>query len=196
MPIVNLFTKLAEPIRLARTKTQYLVVPDARRPQAMEVYSIDEVKSIHPDTKEEISYQPFYALHDKTGSRMTRRSGTRHRQPAPSVADPGTDVYLVMVDSNFDPTVPASEVVSVRATCTNRNLPADVQKTGSVDWQFQLAGQSPVRRITTPVDPTPPCGCRGRDQPLAADVATGPQPPLDHRRPRRRGGPARNPAAI
>lgn len=153
VPIVNLFTKLAEPIRLTRAKTEHLVVPDARRPQAMEVYSIDEVESIHPDTKEVIRYQPFYALEDKT---ETSGGAFWHhrRQPSQSVADPGTDVYLVMVDSDFDPAVPATEVISVRTTCTNRNLPADIQKTGSVDWQFQLAGQSPVRRITTPVDPT------------------------------------------
>lgn len=153
VPIVNLFTKLAEPIRLSRTRNEHLVVPDARRPQAMEVYSIDEVESIHPDTKEVVKYQPFYALDDKTET----SSGAfwhHRRQPSPSVADSGTDVYLVMVNSDFDPAVPATEVISVRTTCTNRNLPADVQKTGSVDWQFQLAGQSPVRRITTPVDPT------------------------------------------
>jgi type VI secretion system protein ImpG len=121
----------------------------------MEVYSIDEVNSIHPDTKQEIAYQPFYALHDKTDTTDNEAFWHHHRQPSPSVADPGTDVFLVMVDSHFDPTVPASEIVSVRATCTNRNLPSDVQKTGSVDWQFQLSGQSPVRRVTTPVDPTP-----------------------------------------
>ena len=153
VPIVNLFTKLAEPIRFARTKTEYLVVPDARRPQAMEIYSIDEVESIHPDTKEVLKYQPFYALTDKSET-ATGTFWHHHRKPSPVAADFGTDVFLVMVDSDFDPAVPANEVVSVRATCTNRNLPADIQKTGSVDWQFQLAGQSPVRRITTPVDPT------------------------------------------
>jgi type VI secretion system protein ImpG len=153
VPIVNLFTKMAEPIRLTRTKTEYLVVPDVRRPQAMEVYSIDEVESIHPDTKEVVRYQPFYALEDK--SETSAGAFWHHqRHPSQSAADSGTDVYLVMVNSEFDPTVPATEVVSVRTTCTNRNVPADVQKTGSVDWQFQLAGQSPVRRITTPVDPT------------------------------------------
>jgi type VI secretion system protein ImpG len=154
VPIVNLFTKLAEPIRLSRTKTEYLVVPDARRPHAMEVYSIDEVESIHPDTKEVLRYQPFYALTDKTET----GSGAfwhHQRRSSPSPSDTGTDVYLIMVDSDFDPAVPATEVVSVRTTCTNRNLPAEIQRTGSVDWQFQLAGQSPVRRITTPVDPTP-----------------------------------------
>jgi len=119
----------------------------------MEVYSIDEVESIHPDTKEVIHYHPFYALEDK--SETSSGAFWHHRrQPSTSAADPGTDVFLVMVDSEFDPAVPATEVVSVRTTCTNRNLPADVQKTGSVDWQFQLAGQSPCGELTTPVDPT------------------------------------------
>jgi type VI secretion system protein ImpG len=161
VPIVNLFTKLTEPIRLSRTKTQYLVVPDARRPHAMEVYSVDEVESIHPDTKETLKYLPFYSLEDKSDNSDREAFWYAHRTPAPAAEDTGTDVYLAMVDSHFDAMVPATEVVSVRATCTNRNLPADVQKTGSVDWQFQLAGQSPVRRITTPVDPTPALRLRG-----------------------------------
>jgi type VI secretion system protein ImpG len=153
-PIVNLFTKLAEPIRLTRTKTQYLVVPDARRPRSLEVYSVDEVESIHPDTKETIKYLPFYSLEDK--SDVGGRETYWHAQRRPSLAadDSGTDVYLTLLDSHFDPAFPATEVVSVRTTCTNRNLPAEVQETGAVDWQFQLLGQSPVRRITTPVEPT------------------------------------------
>jgi type VI secretion system protein ImpG len=152
-PIVNLFPKLCEPIRFTRTKTHYLVLPDARRPQAMEIYSIDDVESIHPDTKETLRYHPFYDLHHHEG---TQEPAYWHHRRQPSVVegDSGTDVYLVMTNANFEPAVPATEVVLVRSTCTNRNLPADVQRTGSVDWQFQLSGQSPVRRITTPVDPT------------------------------------------
>jgi type VI secretion system protein ImpG len=153
-PIVNLFSKVAEPIRLTRAKTQYLVVPDVRRAAAMEIYSVDEVESIHPDTKQTIRYQPFYDLHSKNGAN-DEAFWYHHRQPSPLAGDSGTDVYLVLTDAHFQPTVPSSEVILVRATCTNRNLPADVQRTGSVDWQFQLAGQSPIRRITTPVDPTP-----------------------------------------
>jgi type VI secretion system protein ImpG len=160
-PIVNLFPKLAEPIRLSRMKTQYLVMPDARRQHSMEIYSIDEVESIHPDSKETIRYRPFYALDNATAVASGGAYWHQQRKPSLSIADPGTDVYLMMVDANFEPALPASEVVSVHATCTNRNLPADVQKTGSVDWHFQLAGQSPIRRITTPVDPTPALRLRG-----------------------------------
>src|SRR5262249_2606979 len=37
-PIVNLFTRQAEPIWVDHSKTQYRVVPDARGPWAHEVY--------------------------------------------------------------------------------------------------------------------------------------------------------------
>lgn len=153
-PIVNLFSKVAEPIRLTRTKTQYLIVPDARRTQAMEIYSVDDVEGIHPDTKQNIRFQPFYDLHSKVNA-GDQAFWYQHRQPSPLAGDSGTDVYLVLTDAQFQPTVPSTEVVLVRTTCSNRNLPAEIQRTGSVDWQFQLAGQSPVRRISTPVDPTP-----------------------------------------
>lgn len=153
-PIVNLFQRLCEPIRFTRTKTQYLVVPDARRLQAMEIYTIDEVESIHPDTKQSVRYQPFYGLHQRNEG-DGEAYWHHQRQPSPFDGDSGTDVYLVMTNEQFEPAVPANEVVLVRATCTNRNMPADVQRTGGVDWQFQLTGQSPVRRISTPVEPTP-----------------------------------------
>jgi type VI secretion system protein ImpG len=155
-PAVNLFTQSTEPIRLSRTKTQYLVVPDSRRPLAMEVFSIDEVESIHPETKETIRYQPFYSFRSRGEGDGRQAYWYHHRQPSLSATDMGTDVYLALVDMDFQPTVPSTEVVLVKTTCTNRNLPADVQKTGSVDWNFKLVGQSPVRRITTPVDPTRP----------------------------------------
>ncbi|MEX2176513.1 MAG: type VI secretion system baseplate subunit TssF [Pirellulaceae bacterium] len=155
-PVVNLFTQSAAPIRLTRTKTQNLVVPHVSWHEALEVYSIDEVESIHPETRQVVRYEPFYSLRDHSKVSEEIAFWYHYREPSVQAGDPGTDVYLALVDSHFQPTQPATEIVLVKTTCTNRNLPADVQKTGSVDWQFQLAGQSPVRRITTPVEPTRP----------------------------------------
>ena len=42
-PIVNLFPQRADPISLTHTDFEYQVVPDRRRPMALEVYSIDRV---------------------------------------------------------------------------------------------------------------------------------------------------------
>ena len=153
VPIVNLFSRLAEPIRLTRTRSEYLVVPDARRPEGMEVIAIESVESVHPDTKQVVTYMPFYALDHSQDERSPL--AWWHARRRPSLVDSGTDVYLSLVDRYFQPHWPPTEVLSVRATCSNRNWPGDLQKTGAVDWQFQLAGQFPVRRITTPVEPTP-----------------------------------------
>ena len=43
-PIVNLFPQRCEPIPLTHTETRYRVVPDARRPAAMEVWQVERVR--------------------------------------------------------------------------------------------------------------------------------------------------------
>ena len=40
-PAINLFSQPAEPIALDGTQSEWLVIPDARRPAALEVYSIE-----------------------------------------------------------------------------------------------------------------------------------------------------------
>ena len=42
-PMVNLFERLAEPVRLSQTKTEYRIVPDQHNQLGTEVYSVDRV---------------------------------------------------------------------------------------------------------------------------------------------------------
>ena len=51
-PIINLFAQTAEPILLDQRKFEYQIVPDIRRPNATEVYSVDQVVSVNPQTQE------------------------------------------------------------------------------------------------------------------------------------------------
>jgi hypothetical protein len=59
-PIVNLFRQQAEPIRMTQTESQYRVVPDARRPLATEVYSIERVSATSPEGDEQ-EFLPFFS---------------------------------------------------------------------------------------------------------------------------------------
>ena len=70
-PVVNLFQQTAEPILLDQQKYEYPVVPDARRPLAMEIFSIDQVASLKAQAQEVVEYQPFYSF---------RHSAQRERQ--------------------------------------------------------------------------------------------------------------------
>ena len=53
-PVINLFSQTAEPILVDQTRYQYPIVPDARRRQTMEIYSVDEVVSTDAETHETV----------------------------------------------------------------------------------------------------------------------------------------------
>ena len=63
---MNLFTQTAEPILLDQRRYEYPVMPDVRRPQATEVFSIDEVLSINPQSNEVLHFEPFYSFRHGT----------------------------------------------------------------------------------------------------------------------------------
>ena len=49
-PIINLFSRMADPIYLSQQKYEYHVIPDVHRQMTTEVYSIDEVVTTDPRT--------------------------------------------------------------------------------------------------------------------------------------------------
>src|SRR5690606_29028120 len=111
-----------DPIRLTQDKYEYLVVPDIRHPRAMEVYSIDQVQSTNLDTRETRDYKPFYSLQHGQENPDDLVYWYARRQPSMRAGDNGWDVYLALVDPQFNPRLPAADVVTLRATCTNRDL--------------------------------------------------------------------------
>ncbi len=155
-PIVNLFRKTAEPIRLTQTSTNYLVRPDVHQPLATEVYSIDSVTSADP--RSTTHYQPFYGLRHASDWNPDRDEGAywyAQRREAMRDGDDGTDIYLHLVDQHFDPTNPADSVIIAKTTCTNRDLPVRLQQAGNA-IRFQLETSAPVRAIRCVRAPTAP----------------------------------------
>ena len=155
-PIVNLFEQLADPIHVSQAKHDYHVVPDVRSPAAMEVYSIDAVESINLNTGETQQYQPFYSFQHGSELRTQRSYWYARRRQGVRVGDAGTEVDLSLVDLDFNPSVPAVDVLSVRVTCTNRDLPIELRTAGGENWEFQFEEQAPLRRISPVVLPTSP----------------------------------------
>lgn len=150
-PIVNLFEQTAEPIRLSHTQTEYRVIPDVRRQQATEVYSVDEVFSTSGDGQEPVAFRPFYSV--RHGGAPSEAYWCAARRPSQNRLDPGTEVYLSLVDLDFNPTQPAVETLTVRTTCTNRDLPGKLPFGGD-RATFELEGAAPLSRIRTLTKPT------------------------------------------
>src|SRR5262249_26149197 len=124
-PIVNLYRQQAEPIQLTHAEFEYRVVPDVRRPQAHEVYSIERVQASSPDD-EQVEFQPFFAVKHASAPRAYPTFWYASRRPAEGDADfvdHGTEVYLSLVDLGFNPQAPADWTLDVTTTCLTRDLP-------------------------------------------------------------------------
>jgi type VI secretion system protein ImpG len=172
-PVVNLFSQIAEPIALNQTKVEYRVVPDVHRPTATEVYSIDSVTGTAGYLDEPVHYEPFFSVRHATEGRGARAFWHATRRPSSRKDDPGTEVDLSFVDSEFRPTLPASAMITVRTTCTNRDLPSRLPF-GGAQGDFELEGKAPVSRVRCLRRPTksarPPLGRTAR-WPLISHLA-------------------------
>lgn len=156
-PIVNLFKQQAEPINLSHQKTEYLVIPDVRRPWGTEVYSVDKVRKITRlrDQEEVIDFQPFYSV--KHAYSAEQQEGTywcATRHPSKYKDGSGTDVFLSLVDLKFNPNLPQIETLSISVTCTNRDLPAKLPFGGN-DSDFELDGYPAIASVRCLTKPTP-----------------------------------------
>src|SRR5581483_240976 len=81
-PVVNLFPQTAEPIRLDETRSEYPVIPDARRRRGMEVFSVDEVLSSNAISDEITYFEPFYSLRHSVQGNPERAFWKAVRRPS------------------------------------------------------------------------------------------------------------------
>lgn len=130
-PVVNVFSQSAEPIDHHHRQAEYRVVPSRRQPRSMEVYCIESVRTIDADAGADAGrirdVLPFYGsrfgepLHPHAYYHASRRDST--------VEDvSGTELYLSVVDPEFDARQASDEVLDVRALCTNRDHPFKLQQ--------------------------------------------------------------------
>jgi type VI secretion system protein ImpG len=153
-PIVNLFNQTADPIYLSQKKYEYHVVPDVHRQSTTEIYSIDEVNSTDPQTNTNRTFEPFYSQKHAYGEQMEKVFWYANRRQSQRQDDDGTEIFMTTVDMQFNPRTPAAEVLTVKTTCTNRDLPAKLPF-GGKDNDFEVEGTallSKVRCLTKPTE--------------------------------------------
>ncbi len=153
-PVVNLFAQTAEPILLEEKSFEYRIVPDARREQNVDIFAVEEVTGVVSASPEPVRYEPFYAFRHAGGRDGKQPFWYASRRPSGWRTDKGTDVYLELVDLAGRPIEPEEDSVTVRLTCTNRDLPS-LLPFGSEAGDFQLERGGPITRIVALVKPTP-----------------------------------------
>jgi type VI secretion system protein ImpG len=155
-PVVNLYRRRAEPIRLTHTETEYRVVPDARRPLAHEVYSVERVTATAPDGGQ-VEYRPFFSVRhaeDDQAQATYWHASRRGGEGGAAATDHGTEIFLALVDLDRQPSVAPEWTVDVETVCCNRDLPNRLPFGGDQP-RLQLAdGDALVSRVVCLTPPT------------------------------------------
>ncbi len=157
-PAVNLFSRIAEPVRVEQRKTEYRVVPDVRRQNSTEIYSVDKVTSSSLSSPgEEVEFKPFYSVRhhlDEDESHGRRVFWHMERRASGKKGDNGTEVFLSFADLDFNPADPGEDALTVHVTCTNRDFPSRLPF-GDPAGDFSMETAAPVARINSLIKPLP-----------------------------------------
>ena len=152
-PIINLFSQTADPIYLSQQKYEYQVFPDVHHQSSTEIYSIDEVVTTDPRTNTTREFSQFYSTKHTYGEQKEKVFWYANRRASQRPNDEGTEMFMTLVDMDFNPRVPAEEVITVRSTCTNRDLPARLPF-GNKEGDFEVEGTALISRIRCLTKPT------------------------------------------
>ncbi|MEW5787867.1 MAG: type VI secretion system baseplate subunit TssF [Pseudomonadota bacterium] len=157
VPVVNLFPQRGDPIRLTHRSSSYPVVADGRRAYAYEVYSIDSVLRVRqtPQGESISEFRPFFSLAHGASPEAQGHYWFARRNELVADKSPGYETELSLVDGDFDPVEPRTDILSLRLTCTNRELPT-LMAVGMPSGDLFLEGGSVARSIRLLRKPTQP----------------------------------------
>lgn len=161
VPIINLFRKTTEPIRLTHLQSEYPLIPDGRREGTTEIHSILSVSSSSNIEEDSQQLKPFYSFNHQSEQRdggvywYARRSMSERKGMA------GTTMALTLVDLHFTPTLPATKTIFAHTLCTNRHSASQLP----AGTQLQMDEAAPVARIYCATKPT-----RQIDPPLSGET--------------------------
>jgi type VI secretion system protein ImpG len=150
-PVINLFRKTTEPIRVDQRQHEYRLDPDMRRERTTEIHSILSVSGSSNPMEETQEFDPFFSFRHRLDGRMQRACWFARRVPTGRGDLPGTDLLLSFVDLDFNPKLPPEQVVYAHTLCTNRNFAAQVP----AGAQLQTEETAPITQISLLTKPTP-----------------------------------------
>ncbi len=151
-PIVNLYPKISEPIRLDQRRSEYMLVPDMRREFSTEVYSIQKVSVASDVAERGRAIDPYFSYRHSEDTSSQNSSYWYSRMQSTGREDlPGTEMYLSFMDLNFSPTQPPTQIVYAHTLCMNRHL----AETMPIEVKMTIEQPAPVAEITNITKPTP-----------------------------------------
>ena len=140
-PVINLFEKTTEPLKLDHTQFKYKLTPDIRYESTTEIHSIQKVFLIN-SISGETSEIPNFFNHTENEQSKTKAQISWYIEKEPSKYE-GFDTYMSFVDTNFDPQLMQNATIFAETICSNRISSHDIPDTASLHSFTEL----PVKNI-------------------------------------------------
>lgn len=161
VPVINLFTLEADPLRLDPLQSDYLLRPMRLQDGHTEIYSVDQVTASKNAERED--YVPFTSFRHKGGmlrdDAPERYFHTRLKRAANGLHD----TWLILGGEGFDvDRLVAGESLSLRLTGTNGQLPRKALQSTLLDTLVQSTQTG--LRVRNLCAPTLPCYPPSRDR--------------------------------
>jgi type VI secretion system protein ImpG len=154
-PVINLFHKTTEPIRLDHKSFEYPLIPDKRREGTTEIHSILSVSASSDPSKAAEKLEPFYSYNHYMDSSKHRAFWHATRRNSNRQEVPGTEMYLSFLDLNFKPTDAPVQTVYAHTLCTNRELTATMEENAKLNLEEKLL-EYDITLLGRPSLPYPP----------------------------------------
>ena len=164
-PAVNVFPKRLDRIHITEKTHEHHVIPDRNRPIDYEIYQLLSVTGQGVDLEREQEFLPFYARSDLTRDsdlgayytirRLPRMLSARQRRTGERTNYIGSEAYISLVDAHQAPYRAELRQLSLRALCTNRDLPL-LMPIGKGKTDFTVEIGAPVESIRCVAGPTRP----------------------------------------
>jgi type VI secretion system protein ImpG len=144
-PIINLFRQQAEPIKLTHVQHEYAVTPDVRLQSSAEVVSIDRVRRVKK------TCHPFFEPRGDQGPGQS--FWIARRRPTQSRQSDGSNMFIRVVDRDLELMGSNNDTLSIRLTCSNRDLPL-MLPFGGERGDFNIPSNSVIKDIRCLRKPT------------------------------------------
>lgn len=157
-PIINLFPKTSEPVRLDHRTPEYRLIGDIRRERTTEIHSLQRVSSSSDRDDATQVLEPFFSYTHEVEGRRQRAFWHARRVPTGRSDLPGSDLRLSFFDLDLNPALPESRTIFAHTLCTNRRLAEQLPAGAALETEIvaPLAGITALHNPTPQLDPPSP----------------------------------------
>ncbi|MDR1561394.1 MAG: type VI secretion system baseplate subunit TssF [Holosporaceae bacterium] len=150
VPAINLFPKITEPLRLDHKQVEYCLAPDYRRYNNHEIYTIEKMVAVDAKNNAETFVPEFFSCNHLSNDSNNGIFWKSRRKKTYIKDMLGEDVFISLIDLDFNPQFPADKVFYAYTLCTNRYMAEQIPAHG----ELQIELPAPIKRVYCADRPT------------------------------------------